>query len=97
MIKEKQIDKLIEEFEKKKNRKIKFEKIAPFKYKYGSQSVILNIDYNNNIFVQFGNQFITLEKYVEKNEKIEELKLKNINCCFHKSFNKSSHQRKIIK
>ena len=95
--KEEKIDNFIKEFESRKNRKIKFKKISPFEYKYGSQSVILNIDYNNNIFVQFGNQFITLEKYVEKNEKIEELKLKNINCCFHKSFNKSSHQRKIIK
>ena len=95
--KEEKIDNFIKEFESRKNRKIKFKKISPFEYKYGSQSVILNIDNNNNIFVQFGNQFITLEKYVEKNEKIEELKLKNINCCFHKSFNKSSHQRKIIK
>ena len=97
LIKEKQIDKLIEEFEKKKNRKIKFEKIAPFKYKYGSQNVVLNLDQNNQIFIKFYNGLISLEKYTEVNERIEECKLKSNNYNIFKSLNNSNEFKKTKK
>ena len=88
------LDKLIEEFEKKKNRKIKFEKIAPFKYKYGSQNVVLNLDQNNQIFIKFYNGLISLEKYTEVNERIEECKLKSNNYNIFKSLNNSNEFKK---
>ena len=97
MTKEEKIDSLIQEFLNQKNRKIKFEKINPFQYKYGSLNVYLKIDDDNQIFVQFGNGYITLEKFVEKNEKNEENKLKNKGVRMFKSFNKSSDFKKSKK
>jgi len=97
LLKEKKIDKLIEEFEKKKNRKIKFEKIAPFKYKYGSQNVVLNFDENNKIFVKFYNGLISLERFTEVNERIEESKIKSNNFHIFKSLNNSNELKKIKK
>ena len=97
MSKEEKIDNFIQEFQNKKNRKIKFEKIAPFKYKFGTQNIILKIDDDNQTFVQFGNGYITLEKFVEKNEKIEEGKLKNKSSRMYKSYNKSFDFKKAKK
>ena len=97
MTKEEKIDMLIQQFLNQKHRKIKFEKINPFQYKYGSLNVYLKIDYDNQIFVQFGNGYITLEKFVEKNEKNEENKLKNKGVRIFKSFNKSSDFKKSKK
>ena len=97
MSKEEKIDNFIQEFQNKKNRKIKFEKIAPFKYKFGTQNIILKIDDDNQTFVQFGNGYITLEKFVEKNEKIEEGKLKNKSSRMYKSYNKSYDFKKAKK
>ena len=97
MTNEEKIDLLIQKFLNQKNRKIKFEKINPFQYKYGSLNVYLKIDDDNQIFVQFGNGYITLEKFVEKNEKNEENKLKNKGVRMYKSFNKSSDFKKSKK
>ena len=94
LIKEKKIDKLIEEFEKKKNRKIKFEKIAPFKYKYGSQNVDLNLDQNDQIYIKFYKGLFSLEKFTEVNERIEECKLKSNNFHILKSLNNSNEFKK---
>ena len=82
---------------KKKNRKIKFEKIAPFKYKYGSQNVVLNFDENNKIFVKFYNGLISLERFTEVNERIEESKIKSNNFHIFKSLNNSNELKKIKK
>ena len=97
LLKKKKSDKLIQEFEKKKNRKIKFEKIAPFKYKYGSQNVVLNFDENNKIFVKFYNGLISLERFTEVNERIEESKIKSNNFHIFKSLNNSNELKKIKK
>ena len=72
---EKKIDDiLLNEYNNKKNVKIKFEKINQFQYKYGTQKIIVKFD-NDEIFVQFGNGYITLDKFIERNEPIEETKM----------------------
>ncbi len=73
--KEKKIeDILLNEYNNKKNVKIKFEKINQFQYKYGTQKIIVKFE-NDEIFVQFGNGYITLDKFIERNEPIEETKM----------------------
>ena len=67
-------DILLNEYNNKKNVKIKFEKINQFQYKYGTQKIIVKFD-NDEIFVQFGNGYITLDKFIERNEPIEETKM----------------------
>jgi len=67
-------DILLNEFNNKKNVKIKFEKINQFQYKYGTQNIIVKFE-NDEIFVQIGNGFITLDKFIERNEPIEETKM----------------------
>ena len=96
-------DILLNEYNNKKNVKIKFEKINQFQYKYGTQKIIVKFE-NDEIFVQFGNGYITLDKFIERNEPIEETKMllnknnlknnkilklytKNINL-YNKAFNK---------
>ena len=67
-------DILLNEYNNKKNVKIKFEKINQFQYKYGTQKIIVKFE-NDEIFVQFGNGYITLDKFIERNEPIEETKM----------------------
>ena len=67
-------DILLNEYNNKKNVKIKFEKINHFQYKYGTQKIIVKFE-NDEIFVQFGNGYITLDKFIERNEPIEETKM----------------------
>ena len=67
-------DILLNEYNNKKNVKIKFEKINQFQYKYGTQKNIVKFE-NDEIFVQFGNGYITLDKFIERNEPIEETKM----------------------
>ena len=67
-------DILLNEYNNKKNVKIKFEKINQFQYKYGTQKIIVKFE-NDEIFVQFGSGYITLDKFIERNEPIEETKM----------------------
>jgi hypothetical protein len=64
----------LNEYNNKKNVKIKFEKLNEFQYQYGTQKIIVKLD-NEEILVQFGNGYITLDKFIERNEPIEETKM----------------------
>lgn len=59
-----------------KKSKIPFKKISLNNYQYGTQKIIVKLE-NEEIKVKSGNSFVTLEKFIEVNESIEEGKLRN--------------------
>jgi hypothetical protein len=58
------IEKLIQEFESK-NSNIKLNKINDYEYKFGNQKFKIKLE-NEEIYVQFGNEYLKIEKYFEK-------------------------------
>ena len=64
IIEKNKIEKLIQDFQSK-NTNIKLSKINDYEYKFGNQKFKIKLE-NDEIFVQFGNEYLKIEKYFEK-------------------------------